>query len=202
MCSITRSRFWRLYVTDIEDHGDRLSAAYRAATPRAEANRKAVVVLITAALSLTILNFGATSQPVWLITAFDGLGLGRWADWARGAFQLSEHSQRNGLMFWGIGQIFAYTVPPPAGHQGRLAGAGGRLRASVQGYRAARTCLRGAARRVRSIRGGRLLHNCFPGEVPVLRSGRGRGTVAQHGPVVGGLRVPSSWRWSSSSGGS
>ena len=40
------------------------------------------------------------------------VGMGRWAEWARGAFELSEHSQRNGLVFWGIGQIFAYTVPP------------------------------------------------------------------------------------------
>ena len=112
MRSVTGSRFWRRYVTAIQDYGDRESASYQAATPRAEANRRAVVVLVTSALSLTILNFGATSQPFWFITLLDGLGLSGWADRARGAFLLSEFSQRNGLVFWGIGQVFAYTVPP------------------------------------------------------------------------------------------
>ena len=109
---ITSTRFWRRYVTAIQDFGDDESSSYRATTSRAEANRKAVVVLITSALSLTILNFGATSQPSWLVTMLEGLGLDGWAAWARGAFELSDHAQRNGLVFWGAGQIFAYTVPP------------------------------------------------------------------------------------------
>lgn len=108
----TLVRSWWRYVTGIQDYGDRNSEIYRAATPGSEANRKAVVVLITAALSLTILNFGATSSPAWLITGLDGLGLDGWADRARVTFEQSDHAQRNGLMFWGIGQVFAYTVLP------------------------------------------------------------------------------------------
>lgn len=103
---------WRRFVTDIQEAGDRDSDEYRAVTPRSEANRKAVVVLITAALSLTILNFGASSEPSWFISTLDGLGLDAWAGWARATFDLSIHAQRNGLVFWGIGQLFAYTVPP------------------------------------------------------------------------------------------
>lgn len=99
-------------MTAIQDHGDDQSAAYRAATPRADANRKAVVVLVTSALSLTILNFGATSQPYWFITLLEGVGLSGWAELAREAFQDSQHRQRNGLLFWGIGQVVAYTLPP------------------------------------------------------------------------------------------
>ena len=99
-------------MTAIQDHGDDRSAVYRAATPRAKANRKAVVVLITSALSLTILNFGATSQPYWFVALLDGLGLNSWADWAREAFGTSQQQQRNGLLFWGIAQVIAYTLPP------------------------------------------------------------------------------------------
>ena len=103
---------WRRYVTEIQDAAERDSDAYRSAIPRSDANRRAVVVLITAALSLTILNFGATSRPYWLVTMLDGLGLDAWAAWGRATFDLSVHAQRNGLVFWGIGQLFAYTVPP------------------------------------------------------------------------------------------
>ena len=99
-------------MTAIRDHGDDQSAAYRAVTPSAQANRKAVVVLVTSALSLTILNFGATSQPYWFVTLLEGLGLGGWAEWAGEAFETSQQRQRNGLLFWGIGQVVAYTALP------------------------------------------------------------------------------------------
>ena len=112
MNSMMGARFWRAYVTAIADHGDSQSDAYRAVTPRAQANRKAVVVLVTSALSLTILNFGATSEPYWVVAMLDALGLDGWAEWAREAFVTSLHQQRNGLLFWGVGQVFAYTVPP------------------------------------------------------------------------------------------
>lgn len=112
MGSIMGSRFWKSYVTAVQDYGDDQSAAYRAATPRGKANRKAVVVLVTSALSLTILNFAATSQPYWLVTLIGGVGLDGWAEWAREAFETSQYRQRNGLLFWGVGQVIAYTVPP------------------------------------------------------------------------------------------
>lgn len=103
-----RARGW----TGAAEPADRESSAYLAATPRAEANRKAAVVLITSALSLTILNYGASSQPLWFITLLDGLGLDGWAGRAEHAFLWSDHAQRNRLVFWGAGQVFAYTVPP------------------------------------------------------------------------------------------
>ena len=112
MRSSTGNRLWRPYATGIAEFADRESAAYLASTPRAEANRKAAVVLITSALSLTILNFGASAQPFWFVTMLDGLGLDGWARRAREAFELSDHAQRNGLVFWGIGQIVCYTAPP------------------------------------------------------------------------------------------
>ena len=106
--------FWRRYVTAVQDSADGESDSYREATPRGAANRKAVVVLVTSALSLTILNFGVTSQPSWLPLLLDGLGMDGWADLARDAFWLSGHAQRNGLLFWGIGQVAAYTILPIA----------------------------------------------------------------------------------------
>lgn len=112
MYSSAAGRFWRRYVTAIQDSADNESDSYREVTLRGAANRKAVVVLVTSAISLTILNFGVTSQPSWLPVMLDGLGMDGWADLAREAFWLSAHAQRNGLLFWGIGQIVAYTVPP------------------------------------------------------------------------------------------
>ena len=112
MRNIGNSRFWRRYVTGIREAGYRSSDEYREAIPRSESDRKAVVVLVTSALSLTILNFGATSDPDWLIDLFDALGPAAWAEWARATFDLSIHAQRNGLVFWGIGQLISYTAPP------------------------------------------------------------------------------------------
>lgn len=111
MRSITAAGFRLLRVAD---SADRESSACRSAPPRTEANRKAAVVLITSALSLTILNYGTSGPPFWLITLLDGLGLDGWADRARQAFLWSGRAQRNGLMFWGAGQVLAYTVLPVA----------------------------------------------------------------------------------------
>ena len=112
MNALTRSRFWQRYVTDIQNLGDDESRAHLATSSRSDANRKVVIVLITSAISLTILNFGATSSPAWLTSLLDGLGLGGAAEWTREVFERSTNRQRNGLVFWGVGQIFAYVVPP------------------------------------------------------------------------------------------
>lgn len=112
MRGVVSSSLWSRYVTSIQDLGDDESAEYLAATPRADANRKAVIVLLTSAVSLTILNFGATSSPAWFISTLEAVGLDGAADWATRVFRESSNRQRNGLVFWGIGQIFAYTVPP------------------------------------------------------------------------------------------
>ena len=112
MNALTRSRFWQRNVTDIQDLGDSESARYLETTPRSVANRKAVIVLITVAISLTILNFGATTTPKWLISLLQGFGFDSLADQGVETFELSSNRQRNGLVFWGIGNIFAYVVPP------------------------------------------------------------------------------------------
>ena len=88
----TSPSFWSRYVTQIQDLGDDESADYQATTPRSEANRKAVVVLLTSAISLTLLNFGATTTPSWFTSTLDALGLDGWAEWSR--------------------DVFPYTVPP------------------------------------------------------------------------------------------
>ncbi len=107
-----RSTFWRRYVTDIADEADDRSAAYLAHTPRSVANRKAVVVAITAAIALTALNFGATSGPSWFVTTLGGLGFDGLADRASEAFFASRFSQFNRLVFWGSVQILSYVAIP------------------------------------------------------------------------------------------
>ena len=112
MRSVSRTAFWQRNVTNIQNLGDDESDAYRAKTTRADANRKAVIVLLTVAVSLTILNFGASSSPTWFTSLLDGLGLDGAAEWSREVFFRSSNRQRNGLMFWGVGNIFSYVVPP------------------------------------------------------------------------------------------
>ena len=112
MHAVTRSRFWQRNVADIQKLGDDESKAYLEQTPRSVANRKAVIILLTTAISLTILNFGASTTPSWFISLASTLGLDGLADWSSEAFRRSANRQRNGLVFWGIGNIFAYVVPP------------------------------------------------------------------------------------------
>ena len=112
MRAVTRSRFWQRNVIVVQDLGDSESADYLETTPRSVANRKAVIVLITVAISLTILNFGAKTNPKWLFSLLQGLGLDRWADQGAETFHRSSNRQHNGLVFWGMGNIFAYVVPP------------------------------------------------------------------------------------------
>ena len=108
MSAFTRSLFWARNVTAIQNLGDDESDRYLETTPRPAANRKAVVVLITTAISLTILNFGATTTPLWFTSLMDSVGLGSVAEWSRETFQRSP----NRLMFWGVGNIVSYVIPP------------------------------------------------------------------------------------------
>ena len=73
--------------------------------------RRVVVVLITSALSLTFLNFG-TTNPAWFVAFLEALGAGGWAERVRAAFESSDTAQLNRLLFWGGGQILAYTLAP------------------------------------------------------------------------------------------
>ncbi len=93
MPSISMSRLRRDYLT-----GDR---------------RQVVVVLVVSALSLTFLNFG-TTNPAWFVSLLEMLGAGGWAERARSAFEGSDSAQLNRLVFWGGGQIMAYTLLPVA----------------------------------------------------------------------------------------
>lgn len=77
-----------------------------------EANRKAVVIAITAALALTALNFGATTSPVWFVRLLEAVGADGWAARAREVFFTSAHEQFNGLVFWGVVQVLSYVAIP------------------------------------------------------------------------------------------
>ena len=72
---------------------------------------RVIVVLITSALSLTFLNFG-TTNPAWFVASLETLGAGGWAERVGAAFESSDAAQLNRLLFWGTGQVLAYTVLP------------------------------------------------------------------------------------------
>ena len=107
--SIVR-RWWRRYFGDVQAETDAASTAYLAITPAGVANRKAAIVLVTAALVLTSLNYGTT--PEWLVSLLDGIGVDGLANRARDAFFASERQQFNTLMFWGAIELLSYVAIP------------------------------------------------------------------------------------------
>jgi membrane protease YdiL (CAAX protease family) len=110
MPSDSTMRRWRSrYFTQVQMETDALSAAYMASTPARLANRKTAIVLVTAALVLTCINYAAT--PYWLISALEGVGWDRLATTAEDLF-LGPHQGFNKLMFWGLVQVLSYVAIP------------------------------------------------------------------------------------------
>ncbi|MGH8914344.1 MAG: CPBP family intramembrane glutamic endopeptidase [Acidimicrobiia bacterium] len=103
-------RWWRRHIVDVQTGTDAASAAYLAVTPVRVANRKAAIVLLTAPLVLTSLNYG--TAPDWLVSLLDGVGLDGFADRAREVFFTSGRQQFNTLMFWGVIEVLSYVLIP------------------------------------------------------------------------------------------
>jgi len=105
---------WQRYVTDIQQRADLESAEYRAATTPPAANARAAIILVTAAIALTVLNFGATTEPTWFVSLLEAVRLDQFAERAQQTFFVSDNAQLNSLMFWGFMQVFSYVAIPIA----------------------------------------------------------------------------------------
>lgn len=103
-------RWWRGYFTETRREADAASTAYLAATPSRVADRKAGVVLVSAALALTSINYA--TDPSWVITLASALGLDGAAVTLERWFSTSVHQQFNGLMFWAVIQVAGYVLIP------------------------------------------------------------------------------------------
>ena len=73
-------------------------------------DRRAAIVLVTAALALTINNFAA-DDPGWLVTLLDTIGLDGLGTRLDDATTTSARAERNDLVFWATVQIMSYVVP-------------------------------------------------------------------------------------------
>jgi len=73
-------------------------------------DRRVVIVLITAALALTINNFAA-DDPAWLVSLLRALGLGELSERLHAAVTTSPSAAGNDLTFWATMQIVSYVVP-------------------------------------------------------------------------------------------
>ncbi len=69
-------------------------------------------VLVVAAISLTLLSFGATTQPHWFVSVVEAVGLDGLSTRLDGAFFESDNRKFNGLAFWAVIQIGSYVVAP------------------------------------------------------------------------------------------
>ncbi len=106
------ARLRRRYISDIQTVADAESDAYRARVAPPAANRRVAIILVTAAVALTALNFGATSRPHWFLTLLELVGLDALAAAGRDAFFVSPQRELNGLMFWGTIQVLSYVAIP------------------------------------------------------------------------------------------
>ncbi len=77
-----------------------------------EPETEAFLVLVAAALCLTALNFGATTQPNWFVDVVNGVGLESLSLQLGDAFFESDDRRFNGLIFWASMQILSYVVLP------------------------------------------------------------------------------------------
>ena len=90
------------------------SAAYNQVTPAREALRKVVVVLLTAALGLTLVSFlRSGANPAWLLTLLEAIGLDGVADAAHGALLgESGNVHFNRLVMFVLVTLFGFVVMP------------------------------------------------------------------------------------------
>lgn len=82
----------------------------RAVFGASPADRRVVIVLLTAAIALTLNNFAA-DDPAWLVSALDAVGADGLARRLHAAVTTSASAARNDLTFWAVVQISSYVVP-------------------------------------------------------------------------------------------
>ncbi len=99
-------RLWDTYFTATRRETDDASERYLASTPGPQADRRAVVVLLTSVVVLLITNFGTDWQWIAGVAGFVG---GEAPD---AAFTTAENAAFNRLVWWAIVQITAYTALP------------------------------------------------------------------------------------------
>lgn len=103
------------YVGDVRRDTDAASAAYRATTPSARADRKMITVLVTAAVSLTFINFfAARGSPQWLPTFLRTIGLHGLSVRAHDTLFGSSHEQFWRLALWAVVSVVGYVAIPAA----------------------------------------------------------------------------------------
>ncbi|MCU1426317.1 MAG: hypothetical protein JWL83_317 [Actinomycetia bacterium] len=101
------------YITDVRRDADAASTAYRATTDTSTVDRKMVVVLVTAAVSLTCINFlRAGGQPGWLVSPLRAIGLHSLAGSIHDGLLTSPHSQFWQLFFWAVVTVAGYIAVP------------------------------------------------------------------------------------------
>ena len=106
----THTGKWRTYLNDTITEADLDSEMYRAVTPPGVATRNMVIVVITSALSLTMINFFAKDLR-WieqLLGLFGGDLADRWGVW----LWESGSSQFRQLELWVVVQLVAYVALP------------------------------------------------------------------------------------------
>lgn len=108
-----RARFRDRYVTGVRDAAEAASREHREIVPAAVADRRMVVVLVTAALCLTANRFLASGRdPGWLLGILGAFGAESLATRLDDAVTVSAHADFHRLAFWAVVQVAGYVVLP------------------------------------------------------------------------------------------
>jgi len=104
---------WRTHVTQVAERVNAESRAYLAATPRAQADREAAVVLFTAIGGLIFINFfGRPGHLEVYRGVLEALHVGAWADqlqsWLTAGFDGRFHQR----LFWSVTRAIGYVGLP------------------------------------------------------------------------------------------
>lgn len=109
----TRAGWWGRYVAGVVEATEREAAAYTDAMPPRRAIGKVAVVLVTAALSLTMINFLRDGgRPEWLLSSLEAVGLRSQAASLAGLLSTEGNVAFNRLAFWAAVSVTGYVVLP------------------------------------------------------------------------------------------
>jgi membrane protease YdiL (CAAX protease family) len=105
--------FFRNFILDPLRRVDGESRAFLASEASRRADRKVILVLLTAALGLLVQHFVAMQEGIELVGGWlRASGLGPWADDLRGGMWFTPRAQLNRLTWWSAWSLLLYVVVP------------------------------------------------------------------------------------------
>lgn len=109
------TRWWRTYVSDVADEADDAALQHLAEVGPAASLRRAIIVLLAATVSLTLINFLRNGGSIaWLTAPLSFVGFDAAADRLTAGVTDTGNVAFNRLLWWAAISVAGYTVIPIA----------------------------------------------------------------------------------------